>query len=57
MSRTGQDRRRADRAQQVALFRYQLIREAADPSLSTRQRAGWSASWHRGRIRARSAMR
>jgi putative transposase len=38
VSRTGQDRRRADRAQQVALFRYQLIREAADPSLSARQR-------------------
>ena len=29
---------RLDRARAVALFRYQLIREAADPSLSTRQR-------------------
>ena len=29
---------RAERAQAVALFRYQLIREAADPALSTRQR-------------------
>ena len=38
MSGTGEERRRADRAQQVALFRYQLIREAADPALSTRQR-------------------
>jgi putative transposase len=38
MSGTGQERRRADRAQQVALFRYQMIREAADPALSTRQR-------------------
>ena len=38
MSRSGQEHRRADRAQQVALFRYQLIREAADPGLSTRQR-------------------
>ena len=33
-----EDRKRAARAEQVALFRYQLIREAADPSLSTRQR-------------------
>ena len=38
MSGTGEERRRGDRAQQVALFRYQLIREAADPALSTRQR-------------------
>lgn len=29
---------RAERAQAVALFRYQLIREPADPGLSTRQR-------------------
>jgi putative transposase len=29
---------RAERAQAVALFRYQLVREAADPGLSTRQR-------------------
>lgn len=29
---------RADRARQVGLFRYALIREAADPALSTRQR-------------------
>jgi putative transposase len=28
----------ADRREQIALFRYALIREAADPSLSTRQR-------------------
>src|ERR671934_3171305 len=27
-----------ERARAVALFRYQLIREAADPALSTRQR-------------------
>jgi putative transposase len=33
-----EERRRAARAEQVALFRYQLIREAADPALSTRQR-------------------
>jgi putative transposase len=30
--------RRAGRARAVALFRYSLIREAADPALSTRQR-------------------
>ena len=29
---------RADQAREVALFRYALIREAADASLSTRQR-------------------
>jgi putative transposase len=33
-----EERRRAVRAEQVALFRYRLIREAADPGLSTRQR-------------------
>src|SRR6266496_1924723 len=38
MSGTEEDRKRAARAEQVALFRYQLIREAADPALSTRQR-------------------
>ncbi|SFO73506.1 MULTISPECIES: hypothetical protein [Actinomadura] len=31
-------RRRKERAQTVALWRYQLIREAADPELSTKQR-------------------
>jgi len=31
-------RRRAQRAEQVALWRYQLIREAADPELSTKGR-------------------
>lgn len=30
--------RRAERARDVALFRYALVREAADPSLTTRQR-------------------
>ena len=38
MSGAEEDRNRAARAEQVALFRYQLIREAADPALSTRQR-------------------
>ena len=39
MSTAEQDeRRRAEHAQKVALWRYQLIREAADAGLSTRQR-------------------
>ena len=33
MSGAEEDRKRAARAEQVALFRYQLIREAADPAL------------------------
>jgi len=33
-----QDRLRADYARRVALWRYQLIREAADPAHTTRQR-------------------
>jgi hypothetical protein len=33
-----EERRRAERAHQVALFRYQLVREAADAALSPRQR-------------------
>ena len=33
-----EEARRAGRARAVALFRYALIREAADPGLSTRQR-------------------
>lgn len=38
MSGAEEERKRAARAEQVALFRYQLIREAADPAVSTRQR-------------------
>jgi putative transposase len=38
VSGTEEERQRAARAEQVALFRYQLIREAADPGLTTRQR-------------------
>ena len=38
MSGAEEERKRAARAEQVALFRYQLIREAADPALCTRQR-------------------
>lgn len=38
MSGAEEDRKRAARAEQVALFRYQLIREAADPAVSVRQR-------------------
>lgn len=40
-ARTGHDQGRdgrADRAREIGLFRYALIREAADPALSTRQR-------------------
>ena len=38
MSSAEEDRKRAARAERVALFRYQLIREAADPALTMRQR-------------------
>jgi len=57
MSGAEEDRKRAARAEQVALFRYQLIREAADPALPPGSGAGWSASWPPGRTRARSARR
>ena len=30
-----------DRAQAVGLFRYSLVREAADPAVSSRQRGKW----------------
>ncbi|WP_052432943.1 hypothetical protein [Streptacidiphilus carbonis] len=33
-----EDRRRAEKSRQVALFRYSLIQEVIDPALSTRQR-------------------
>jgi putative transposase len=38
MNADDEQRVRTERANQVALFRYQLIRQAADPELSTRQR-------------------
>ena len=38
MSSAEEDRKRAARAERLALFRYQLIREAADPALTVRQR-------------------
>ena len=38
MAGAEEERKRAARAEQVALFRYRLVREAADPGLSTRQR-------------------
>lgn len=38
MTGTNEDQIRAERARAVGLFRYALIREAADPELSTRQR-------------------
>ncbi|HEX9353387.1 MAG TPA: hypothetical protein VF933_06180 [Streptosporangiaceae bacterium] len=44
--------RRAERSRAVALFRYSLIREAADPGLTTRQRGrlvrGLAAREHAG---------
>lgn len=47
-----QDARRAERARDVALFRYALIREPADPELTTRQRGvlvrGLAAAEHTG---------
>ena len=47
-----EETRRAERARAVALFRYSLIREAADPALSTRQRGrlvrGLAAREHAG---------
>ena len=50
-----EDRKRAARAEQVALFRYQLIREAADPALSVRQRGRLVREIAGKRIRGRSA--
>jgi putative transposase len=38
MSQADDDRRRAERARRVGLFRYELIQEVIDPALSTRQR-------------------
>jgi putative transposase len=47
-----EQQRRAERAREIALFRYALIREAADPGLSTRQRGrlvrDLAAAEHRG---------
>ena len=40
-----------DRARTVGLFRYSLIRQAADPALSTAASGGcWCASWPQGSI-------
>ena len=51
-SRDHQEQARAEHAREVALFRYALIREAADPGLSTRQRGrlvrDLAAHGHRG---------
>ena len=57
MSGAEEDRKRAARAEQVALFRYQLIREAADPALSTRQRGRLVRELAARRIKARPASR
>lgn len=51
-------RRPAQRAERVALWRYRLIREAADPELSTRRGGGgWSGRWRTQSIRDRSVPR
>ena len=42
-----------DRRQAVALFRYSLIREAADPALVPTSAARWSARWPSVTISAR----
>src|ERR671939_1702021 len=34
----GEQRRRAERARRIALFRYELVQEVVDPALSSRQR-------------------
>ena len=57
MSGAEEERKRAARAEQVALFRYQLIREPADPALSTRQRGRMVREIASKRMRGRSAIR
>ena len=48
----------AERARAVALFRYSLIREAADPGADNPPaRAGWSAGWPPASMPGRSASR
>jgi len=50
--------RRAERSRAVALFRYSLIREAADPGLSTQAAGpGWSGSWPSASMPGRSVSR
>ena len=44
MTGTDDERVRAERARAVGLFRYSLVRQAADPELTTRARVGWCAS-------------
>jgi hypothetical protein len=36
-----EEQARLERARAIGLFRYMLIREAADPALSSRQRGRW----------------
>ena len=55
MSGADEDPNRAARAGQVALFRYQLIREAAGPELTVRQRGRLVREIAGKRIRGRSA--
>ena len=43
-----EEKARLERARAIGLFRYMLIREAADPALSSRQRGAMSGSWPAG---------
>jgi len=58
MNGAEEERKRAARAEQVALFRYRLIREAADPALSTlAARPDGPRDRVEGAMKARSAIR
>ena len=48
---------RRERMGKIALFRYQLIRAAADDAITTRQRGPMVRRWRRWCIRDRSAAR
>ena len=37
-----------ERRREIGLFRYALVRDAADPALSKASAAGWSARWPSG---------
>jgi putative transposase len=48
MSKADEEAERMERARRVGLFRYMLIREAADPGLPGRQRGALAAAEHAG---------
>ncbi|MET8417606.1 hypothetical protein [Streptomyces sp. NPDC005077] len=50
-----EDRRRAEKARQVWLFRYALIQDLLDPALTTANAAVWHGSWPPGNTLIRSA--